>query len=71
VDDRQAEKHVRAENEISRLTAELAHEFEGVSPDTIEHAVRSSFEQRSSRKVQDFVSIFVERDLRHALRDER
>ena len=71
MDDRQAQKHVRAENEIARVTAELANQFEGVSPAVIEHAVRSSFEGRASRKVQDFVSIFVERDLRHALRDER
>ena len=69
MNDGQAQKHVRTENEIARVTAELAARFPGVSPAVIEHAVRASFEGRASRKVQDFVSIFVERDLRDALRE--
>jgi hypothetical protein len=64
----QAELHVRNETEIGRISTELAGSLEA-SPDTIESAVRAEFDRRASAKIQDFVPIFVERSLRHALRD--
>jgi hypothetical protein len=63
-----AERHVREEVEIERLSAALSDEFGRLSPDEIEHAVRDAFERRSAVSVKDFVPIFVQRELRRELR---
>ena len=60
--------HVRRQNEIDRLTAELADEFHDVSPELIDAAVRAEFTRREQRTLQDFVPIFAERSLRGRLR---
>jgi hypothetical protein len=63
-----AERHVREEIEIVRLSAALADEFGQLLPDTIEHAVRDAYQRRSAVSVKEFVPVFVERDVRRELR---
>jgi len=60
--------HVRQENEIDRLTAELTDEYRDLSPSLIGEAVRAEFTRREEYRVQDFVPIFAERSLRGKLR---
>jgi hypothetical protein len=61
--------HVRQQNEIDRLTAELTDRYRNVSPDLIGQAVQSEFTRRSEYPVQDFVPIFAARSLRGRLRE--
>jgi hypothetical protein len=63
-----AERHVREEIEIERLSAALAAEYGQLAPSAIELAIRDAFERRSAVSVKDFVPIFVERDVRRGLR---
>jgi hypothetical protein len=59
---------VRHELEVDRLSDELAHEFDDVSPSVIEQGVRVEFGRLAALPVQDFVPIFVHRTLREKLR---
>jgi hypothetical protein len=59
----------RSIDEVQRLTDELSREFgERVDRATLETVVRADFARRSEVRIHDFVSIFVERDLRRRLR---
>jgi hypothetical protein len=60
-------QHIRQQNEIDRLTAELVGRFD-VAEDLVNAAVRAEFTRRESRPVQDFVPIFALRSLRGTLR---
>jgi hypothetical protein len=62
------QERVYHEIEIGRLSAVLADEFSAVEREAIEEAVRVEFERRANARVTDFVSLFVERDLRRKLR---
>jgi hypothetical protein len=61
--------HVRQEVEIDRLRDALMEMFRDVSPEVIESGLRNEFHRRTEYPVQDFVPIFVERRVRHQLRD--
>lgn len=59
----------RSIDEVQRLTDELSSEFgERVDRATLETVVPADFTRRSGARIPDFVSIFVERDLRRRLR---
>jgi hypothetical protein len=62
---------VRHRLEVDRLSRDLADEFDHVAPETIEDSVRTEFVRRSDAPVQDFVPIFVYRNLREKLRATR
>ena len=60
---------MRSIDEVQRLTDELSSELgERVDRETLETVVRADFARRSDVRIPDFVSIFVERDLRQPLR---
>jgi hypothetical protein len=60
----------RSIDEVQRITDELSAEFgEQVDRATLETVVRADFARRSDVRIHEFVSIFVERDLRHRLRN--
>ena len=60
---------MRSIDEVQRLTDELSSELgERVDRETLETVVRADFARRSDVRIPDFVSIFVERDLRQRLR---
>src|SRR5262245_20567264 len=62
-------RHVPQDFEVKRLSDSLSSRFQQVEPDAIEDAVRDSYERHSAgARVKDFVSIFVERELRRELR---
>ncbi len=67
-DDDAAERHVREEVEIGRLSNVLAEQFHE-DPTDVEPAVRDEFQRRSSSPIRDFVPVFVERSVRRKLRD--
>jgi hypothetical protein len=57
-------------DEVRRVTEQLSLEFgERVDRATLETVVRADFARRSDVRIHDFVSIFVERDLRLRLRN--
>ncbi len=59
----------RSIDEVQRIIDQLSAEFgEQVDRATLETVVRADFARRSDARIHDFVSIFVERDLRHRLR---
>jgi hypothetical protein len=59
---------VRHRIEVDRLSRDLADEFDQIAPAAIEDSVRAEFVRRSDAPVQDFVPIFVYRNLREQLR---
>jgi hypothetical protein len=65
---RDAEMHVRNEVEIGRLSFQFADKYPQVPPEWVEDAVRAEFGRRTDLHVQDFVPIFVERNVRAQLR---
>jgi hypothetical protein len=62
--------HARQELDVERISSELTHEFNDVSPQDIELGVREEFDRRSDSPVRDFVPIFVQRSLRGKLRSD-
>jgi hypothetical protein len=62
---------VRHRIEVDRLSRDLADEFAQIAPAAIEDSVRAEFVRRSDAPVQDFVPIFVYRNLREKLRATR
>jgi hypothetical protein len=55
-------------DEVRRVTEQLSLEFgERVDRESLETVVRADFARRSEARIHDFVSIFVERDLRRRL----
>ena len=60
----------RSIDEVQRITEQLSLEFgERVDRATLETVVRADFARRSDVRIHEFVSIFVERDLRRRLRE--
>jgi hypothetical protein len=66
-DEAQENVHQQA-TDIERLSGVLADDFPHVEPSAIEQAVRREFRRRANAPVTEFVSLFVERDLRRRLR---
>jgi hypothetical protein len=64
----EAPQHVHQEVEIGRLSGVLADQFPHVAPGAIEQAVRAEFTRRANAQITEFVSLFVERDLRRRFR---
>jgi hypothetical protein len=62
---------IRESIEVDRITEELAHSFRETPAGAIEEGVRAEFERRHDVKVHDFVPIFVERAMRHKIREDR